>query len=128
MTITTRFAPSPTGYLHLGHACSAFHVWDTARAANGRVLLRIEDTDRARSTEAAVAAIFDGLDWLGLGGDEPAVFQFERTPRHAEVAAQLLAAGHAYKCFATPEELAELREQQRAGNQAVQRHGADEQS
>ena len=112
--VVTRFAPSPTGYLHIGGARTALFNWLFARHHGGKFLLRIEDTDRARSTEAAVAAIFDGLDWLGLNGDEPAVFQFERTPRHAEVAAQLLAAGHAYKCFATPEELAELREQQRA--------------
>ena len=112
--VVTRFAPSPTGYLHIGGARTALFNWLFARHHGGKFLLRIEDTDRARSTEAAVAAIFDGLDWLGLGGDEPAVFQFERTPRHAEVAAQLLAADHAYKCFATPEELAELREQQRA--------------
>ena len=110
----TRFAPSPTGYLHIGGARTALFNWLYARHHGGTFLLRIEDTDRARSTDEAVAAIFDGLEWLGLLGDEPAVFQFARTPRHAQVAHQMLAQGHAYKCFATPEELAELREQQRA--------------
>ncbi|BBD97834.1 glutamate--tRNA ligase [Sphingobium amiense] len=121
--IVTRFAPSPTGFLHIGGARTALFNWLFARHHGGRFLLRIEDTDRARSTDAAVAAIFDGLEWLGLAGDEPAVFQFERTPRHAEVAHQLLSAGHAYKCFATPEELAELREQQRAAKQPLRYDG-----
>lgn len=112
--VVTRFAPSPTGFLHIGGARTALFNWLFARHHGGKFLLRIEDTDRARSTDAAVDAIFDGLDWLGLTGDEPAVFQFERTPRHAEVAEQLLKAGYAYRCYATPEELAELREQQRA--------------
>jgi glutamyl-tRNA synthetase len=112
--VVTRFAPSPTGFLHIGGARTALFNWLFARHHGGKFLLRIEDTDRARSTEAAVGAIFDGLEWLGLAGDEPAMFQFERTPRHAEVANQLLATGHAYRCYATPEELAELREQQRA--------------
>jgi glutamyl-tRNA synthetase len=121
--VVTRFAPSPTGYLHIGGARTALFNWLFARHHGGKFLLRIEDTDRARSTDAAVAAIFDGLEWLGLGGDEPAVFQFERTPRHAEVANQLLAAGHAYKCYATPEELAALREQQRAAKQPMRYDG-----
>lgn len=121
--VVTRFAPSPTGFLHIGGARTALFNWLFARHHGGKFLLRVEDTDRARSTEEAVAAIFDGLEWLGLGGDEPAVFQFERTPRHAEVANQLLAAGHAYKCFATPEELAELREQQRSAKQPMRYDG-----
>mgnify|MGYP001385904205 CR=1 FL=1 len=121
--VVTRFAPSPTGFLHIGGARTALFNWLFARHHGGKFLLRVEDTDRTRSTEEAVAAIFDGLEWLGLGGDEPAVFQFERTPRHAEVANQLLAAGHAYKCFATPEELAELREQQRAAKQPMRYDG-----
>ncbi|PDH67821.1 MAG: glutamate--tRNA ligase [Sphingomonadaceae bacterium MED-G03] len=121
--VVTRFAPSPTGFLHIGGARTALFNWLFARHHGGKFLLRVEDTDRARSTEEAVAAIFDGLEWLGLGGDEPAVFQFERTARHAEVANQLLAAGHAYKCFATPEELAELREQQRAAKQPMRYDG-----
>lgn len=121
--VVTRFAPSPTGFLHIGGARTALFNWLFARHHGGKFLLRIEDTDRARSTDAAVAAIFDGLDWLGLGGDEPAVFQFERTPRHAEVANQLLEAGHAYRCYATPEELSELREQQRAAKQPMRYDG-----
>ncbi len=121
--IVTRFAPSPTGFLHIGGARTALFNWLFARHHGGKFLLRIEDTDRARSTDAAVAAIFDGLEWLGLAGDEPAVLQFERTPRHADVAHQLLSAGHAYKCFATPEELAELREQQRAAKQPLRYDG-----
>jgi glutamyl-tRNA synthetase len=121
--VVTRFAPSPTGFLHIGGARTALFNWLFARHHGGKFLLRVEDTDRARSTEEAVAAIFDGLDWLNLGGDEPAVFQFERTPRHAEVANQLLEAGHAYRCYATPEELAELREQQRAAKQPMRYDG-----
>ena len=121
--VVTRFAPSPTGFLHIGGARTALFNWLFARHHGGKFLLRIEDTDRARSTEEAVAAIFDGLDWLGLGGDEPAVFQFARTPRHAEVANAMLANGHAYKCYATAEELAELREQQRAAKQPMRYDG-----
>ena len=108
--VVTRFAPSPTGYLHIGGARTALFNWLYARHHGGTYLVRIEDTDRARSTEPAIAAIFDGLDWLGLGGDEPAVFQFARSDRHAEVAQALLAAGHAYRCYLTPEELAARRE------------------
>ena len=107
--VVTRFAPSPTGYLHIGGARTALFNWLFARHHGGKYLLRIEDTDRARSTEPAIAAIFDGLDWLGLAGDEPAVMQFARSERHAEVARQLLEAGHAYRCYLTPEELAERR-------------------
>lgn len=108
-TVVTRFAPSPTGYLHIGGARTALFNWLYARHHGGKYLLRIEDTDRARSTEPAIAAIFDGLEWLGLGGDEPPVFQFARSQRHAEVAAQLLESGHAYRCYLTSEELAERR-------------------
>ena len=107
--VVTRFAPSPTGYLHIGGARTALFNWLFARHHGGKYLLRIEDTDRARSTEPAIAAILDGLAWLGLEGDQPPVFQFARSERHAEVAAQLLAAGHAYRCYLTPEELAERR-------------------
>ncbi|AOF97519.1 glutamate--tRNA ligase [Sphingobium sp. RAC03] len=121
--VVTRFAPSPTGFLHIGGARTALFNWLFARHHGGKFLLRIEDTDRARSTEEAVAAIFDGLDWLGLGGDEPPVFQFERTPRHAEVANAMLAGGHAYKCYATPEELAALREEQRAAKKPMRYDG-----
>lgn len=108
--VVTRFAPSPTGYLHIGGARTALFNWLFARHHGGKYLLRIEDTDRARSTEPAIAAIFDGLEWLGLGGDEPAVFQFSRSDRHAEVAHQLLEAGHAYRCYLSSEELAARRE------------------
>jgi glutamyl-tRNA synthetase len=107
--VVTRFAPSPTGYLHIGGARTALFNWLFARHHGGKYLLRIEDTDRARSTESAIAAIHDGLDWLGLAGDEPAIMQFARSGRHAEVAHQLLAAGHAYRCYLTNEELAERR-------------------
>lgn len=112
--VVTRFAPSPTGYLHIGGARTALFNWLYARHHGGKYLLRIEDTDRARSTEPAIAAIFDGLDWLGLGGDEEPVFQFARSARHAEVAHQLLEAGHAYRCYLTPEELTARREQAQA--------------
>ena len=121
--VVTRFAPSPTGYLHIGGARTALFNYLFARHHGGKFLLRIEDTDRARSTEPAIAAIFDGLSWLGLAGDEEPVFQFARAARHAEVAHQMLAEGHAYKCFATPEELAELREAQRAAKQPMRYDG-----
>lgn len=107
--VVTRFAPSPTGFLHIGGARTALFNWLYARHHGGTYLLRIEDTDRARSTDAAIDAIFDGLNWLGLGGDEEPVMQFARSDRHAEVAHQLLAAGHAYRCYLTQEELAERR-------------------
>ncbi|MDZ7893488.1 MAG: glutamate--tRNA ligase [Sphingobium sp.] len=121
--VVTRFAPSPTGFLHIGGARTALFNWLFARHHGGRYLLRIEDTDRARSTDAAIDAILDGLDWLGLSGDEAPVFQFARAQRHAEVAQQMLASGHAYQCYATPEELAELREQQRAAKQPLRYDG-----
>ena len=108
--VVTRFAPSPTGYLHIGGARTALFNWLFARHHGGKYLLRIEDTDRARSTEPAIAAIFDGLNWLGLGGDETPVFQFARSDRHAEVAGALLASGNAYRCYLTSEELAARRE------------------
>ncbi|HKT86282.1 MAG TPA: glutamate--tRNA ligase [Novosphingobium sp.] len=107
--VVTRFAPSPTGFLHIGGARTALFNWLFARHHGGKYLLRIEDTDRARSTEPAIGAIFDGLTWLGLAGDEEPVFQFARSARHADVAAQLLDSGHAYRCYLTPEELAERR-------------------
>ena len=109
-SVVTRFAPSPTGYLHIGGARTALFNWLFAKHHGGKYLLRIEDTDRARSTEPAIEAIFDGLEWLGLAGDEPAVFQFARSDRHAEVAHQLLAPGHAYRCYLTSEELTARRE------------------
>ena len=112
--VVTRFAPSPTGYLHIGGARTALFNWLYARHHGGKYLLRIEDTDRVRSTEPAIEAIHDGLAWLGLEGDEPAVMQFARSDRHAEVARQLLDAGHAYRCYLTPEELAARREKAQA--------------
>jgi glutamyl-tRNA synthetase len=107
--VVTRFAPSPTGFLHIGGARTALFNWLFARHHGGKYLLRVEDTDRARSTEPAIAAIFDGLGWLGLEGDEPPTFQFERSGRHAEVAHELLAKGAAYRCYLTPEELSARR-------------------
>jgi glutamyl-tRNA synthetase len=112
--VVTRFAPSPTGYLHIGGARTALFNWLFARHHGGKYLLRIEDTDRARSTQPAIDAILDGLSWLGLDGDEPPVFQFERSARHAEVAMQLIEGGHAYRCYLTPEELTARREQAQA--------------
>jgi glutamyl-tRNA synthetase len=113
-TVVTRFAPSPTGFLHIGGARTALFNWLYARHHGGRFLLRIEDTDRARSTQPAIDAILDGMRWLGLDWDGEAVFQCARADRHAEVAHELLARGHAYKCFATPQELEEMRAEQKA--------------
>jgi glutamyl-tRNA synthetase len=113
MTVITRFAPSPTGFLHIGSARTALFNWLFSRHHGGKFLLRIEDTDRARSTEKAVAAIFDSLEWLGLKWDEEPVFQFSRAERHAEVARQLLAEGKAYYCYCSPEELETMREEAR---------------
>ncbi len=121
--IVTRFAPSPTGFLHIGGARTALFNWLFARHHGGRFLLRIEDTDRARSTQPAIDAILDGMRWLGLDWDGDPVFQFARAARHAEVAHQMLAAGTAYRCYATPEELAELREAQRAAGQPIRYDG-----
>jgi glutamyl-tRNA synthetase len=114
MTVVVRFAPSPTGYLHIGGARTALFNWLFARHHKGVFRLRIEDTDRQRSVQAAVDAIINGLSWLGLDWDGDIVFQFARASRHAEVARQLLAAGKAYYCFCTPEELQAMREEQRA--------------
>uniref|UniRef100_UPI0030D97E65 glutamate--tRNA ligase n=1 Tax=uncultured Sneathiella sp. TaxID=879315 RepID=UPI0030D97E65 len=114
MTVVTRFAPSPTGFLHIGGARTALFNWLYARHHKGKFLLRIEDTDRERSTDAAIEAILDGLAWLGLDWDEEPVFQFSRRERHAEVALELLATGKAYYCYASREELAEMRETARA--------------
>jgi glutamyl-tRNA synthetase len=110
MTVRTRFAPSPTGMLHIGGARTALFNLLFSRHHEGEFLLRIEDTDRARSTEAATQVILDGLSWLGLDPDEPPVFQSTRVARHAEVAAALLEAGRAYRCYATADELREMRE------------------
>jgi glutamyl-tRNA synthetase len=111
--VVTRFAPSPTGYLHIGGARTALFNYLYAKHTGGKFLLRIEDTDRARSTDAAIEAIIDGMKWLGLDWDDDVVFQFSRADRHAEVAHDLLAKGAAYKCFATTEELEAMRAEQR---------------
>ena len=121
--VVTRFAPSPTGFLHIGGARTALFNYLFAKANGGKFLLRIEDTDRARSTDAAVAAILDGMAWLGLDADEPPVMQFARAARHAEVANGLLATGHAYRCYATPDELTAMREAQRAAKQPMRYDG-----
>jgi glutamyl-tRNA synthetase len=109
-SVVTRFAPSPTGYLHIGGARTALFNWLLARQTGGRMLLRIEDTDRERSTDSAIAAIIDGMKWLGLDWDGETIYQFSRAGRHREVAEQLLAKGAAYKCYATPQELDDMRE------------------
>ncbi|SPF80734.1 glutamate--tRNA ligase [Pseudoprimorskyibacter insulae] len=108
--IVTRFAPSPTGYLHIGGARTALFNWLFARGRGGKFLLRIEDTDRERSTPEATAAILKGMDWLGLDHDGEVISQFERASRHAEVAHELLAKGAAYKCFATQDEIQAFRD------------------
>ena len=121
--VVTRFAPSPTGFLHIGGARTAMFNWLFARHYGGKALLRIEDTDKARSTQEAIDAISEGLEWLGLDWDDETVFQSERAQRHAEVAYELLANGHAYKCFATPEELTAMREDQKAKKQPMRYDG-----
>ncbi len=123
MTVTVRFAPSPTGFLHIGAARTALFNFLFARRHGGRFLLRIEDTDRARSTQAAVDTILDGLRWLGLDWDGEPVYQFARAPRHVDAARQLLAAGKAYFCYATPQELEEMRRDARAQGRPVRYDG-----
>src|ERR1700744_5011276 len=113
-SIVTRFAPSPTGFLHIGGARTALFNWLYARGRGGKMLLRIEDTDRERATKEAIEAILDGLKWLELDWDGDVIYQFSRAARHREVAEQLLAAGKAYHCYATPEELTVMREKARA--------------
>ncbi|WP_282078437.1 glutamate--tRNA ligase [Epibacterium ulvae] len=117
--VVTRFAPSPTGYLHIGGARTALFNWLYARGRGGKFLLRIEDTDRERSTPEATAAILQGMAWLGLNHDGDVISQFERADRHAEVAHQLLAEGKAYKCFATQDEIAAFREQAKADGKST---------
>ncbi|MDB5360137.1 MAG: glutamate--tRNA ligase [Rhodospirillales bacterium] len=123
MTVTVRFAPSPTGYLHIGGARTALFNWLFARHHGGQCLLRIEDTDKARSTEPAIEAIIDGLAWLGLPFDGEIVMQSERAPRHAEVAHAMLAAGTAYRCYCSPEELEAMREKARAAGKPIRYDG-----
>jgi glutamyl-tRNA synthetase len=112
-SVITRFAPSPTGFLHIGGARTALFNWLYAKRFGGKFLLRIEDTDRERSTQAAVSAILDGLKWLGLDWDGEAISQFQRAERHREVAEQLLASGGAYRCYASVQELEQMREKAR---------------
>ncbi len=112
--VRTRFAPSPTGYLHIGGARTALYSWAYARKHGGRFILRIEDTDLERSTQASVQAILDGMTWLGLAWDEGPYYQMQRLDRYREVAEQLIRAGHAYYCYASKEELEAMREAQRA--------------
>ncbi len=112
--IVTRFAPSPTGFLHIGGARTALFNWLYARGRGGKFLLRIEDTDRARSTPEATTAILQGMAWLGLDHDGKIVSQFDNAPRHADVALDLLAQDKAYKCFATQDEITAFREAAKA--------------
>lgn len=111
MTVRVRFAPSPTGYLHIGGARTALFNYLFAKHNKGKYLLRVEDTDRERSTPEAIEAIFASLNWLGIQSDEEPVFQFSRAQRHAEVAQQLLQSGNAYYCYCSPEELQAMREE-----------------
>lgn len=121
--VVTRFAPSPTGFLHIGGGRTALFNWLYAKRFGGKMMLRIEDTDRERSTDAAIAAIIDGLQWLGLEWDGDIVYQFSRAARHRQVAEKLLAEGKAYYCYATPQELEEMREKARAEGRPMRYDG-----
>ena len=123
MNIVTRFAPSPTGFLHIGGARTALFNWLLARHYGGKFVLRVEDTDRERSTQAAVDAIFDGLKWLGINWDEEPVFQFSRMGHHVELAKKLIAEGKAYYCYCTPEELEAMRKEALAKGQSPKYSG-----
>jgi glutamyl-tRNA synthetase len=123
MSIVCRFAPSPTGFLHIGGARTALFNWLFAKHHKGQFRLRIEDTDRARSTPEAMAAILDGLKWLGLDWDGEVVYQFERAARHAEIARKLLAEGKAYYCYATPQELEQMRAKAKAEGRSMRYDG-----
>ena len=123
MTVVTRFAPSPTGFLHIGGARTALFNWLFARHHGGQFLLRIEDTDRKRSTDEAVTAIYDGIEWMGLNWDGDAVSQFSRVDEHRKAVEQLLADGKAYKCYCSPEELAQMRENARAEGRPMRYDG-----
>ena len=126
MSVRTRFAPSPTGLLHIGGARTALFNFLFSRHHGGEYLLRIEDTDRARSTDEATRVILDGLAWLGLSPDEPPLFQSSRAERHAAVARDLLERGQAYRCYASADELREMRERAvaEAGRRATTGAGA----
>ncbi|MBT8423656.1 MAG: glutamate--tRNA ligase, partial [Silicimonas sp.] len=119
MSVVTRIAPSPTGFMHIGTARTALFNWLYARGRGGKFLLRVEDTDRARSTPEATEAIFSGMRWLGLDWDGDVVSQFERRDRHAEVAHQMLESGAAYKCFSTPDQIEAFREEARARGEST---------
>ena len=123
MTVRTRFAPSPTGVLHIGSVRTALFSWLWARHHDGKFVLRIEDTDRERSTQENVDAILDGMAWLGLDADEGPLYQTERLDRYTEVSDHLLASGDAYHCYCTKEELAELRERQKAAGEKTRYDG-----
>ena len=123
MTVRTRIAPSPTGFLHLGTARTALYSWAYARHHGGQFVLRIEDTDVARSTQDSVEQIIASMRWLGLDCDEGPIFQMQRLTRYHEVAEQLIAAGHAYRCWCTPEELDAMREAQRARGEKTRYDG-----
>lgn len=125
MSVVTRFAPSPTGYLHIGGARTALFNWLFARRHGGQYLLRIEDTDRARSTDAAIEAIIEGLNWLGLEADAPPIFQFARAPRHRQAAEDMIARGAAFRCYVTPEELEARRAAGEAAREALAQASAD---
>src|ERR1700722_6445907 len=114
MSTRTRFAPSPTGFLHIGGLRTALFSWLYARRHSGQFVLRIEDTDLERSTEAAIQQILDGMEWAGLGHDEGPFYQTRRFDRYKEVIADMLAGGHAYRCYCTKEKLAQLRADQAA--------------
>ena len=121
--VVTRFAPSPTGYLHIGGARTALFNWAYAKGRNGKMLLRIEDTDRERSTDAAVTAILDGMTWLGLHWEDEAVSQHSRADRHREIAHELLKCGKAYYCFCSPEELTAMREKAESEKRPIRYDG-----
>ena len=123
MSVVTRFAPSPTGFLHIGGARTALFNWLYARHTGGKFLLRIEDTDRKRSTPEAIDAILAGLEWLGLQWDDEPVYQFSRRDRHAEAAHTLLDKGLAYRCYCTPEELDTMREKAKAEKRSMRYGG-----
>ncbi len=123
MTVVTRFAPSPTGFLHLGGARTALFNWLYARHTGGKYLLRVEDTDRKRSTDEAIKAIFDSLRWLGLDWDDEPLFQHFRAARHEEIARMLLDKGRAYSCYCTPDELTAMRKTARAEGRPVRYDG-----
>lgn len=123
MSVVTRFAPSPTGFLHIGGARTALFNWLYARHTGGKFLLRIEDTDRKRSTPEAIDAILAGLEWLGLNWDDEPVYQFSRRDRHAEAAQTLLDKGLAYRCYCTPEELDAMREKAKAEKRSMRYDG-----